>query len=103
MTYNPDINSRAEYPEIKERIGEDPARFLDADLDDEDSAALAAARIRGIRSVDVVQGWIEVEADLDRGPRRDVMAALNQRKSAIEDDVEVTYDEEVAVDGGVSA
>jgi hypothetical protein len=46
---------------------------------------LAKARIRGIESLDVVDGWFEVETSLDRGPRKKVLAMLNQRRAQLEE------------------
>lgn len=83
----------ADYPEIEERIGENPARFLDArdpdgfGLDGDGDApelALAFARIDGIRSVEVCRAWLEVEVDLHDEPRSSVIAALNERKAELE-------------------
>lgn len=92
-TYVPNRDERAEYPEIKERIGEDPARFLDREVDTTTTVDLAVSRIRGIRSLEVALEWIKVEADLDRGPRKKVMALLNRKKQLLEDGVVADLDE----------
>lgn len=84
---------RATYPEIKDKIGEDPARFLDtrdpegfgSDIGDTPELALAFARIRGIQSIDVLDKWFEVEQDLPQGPRRHVVSELSARKKELED------------------
>ncbi|WP_135823043.1 hypothetical protein [Halostella litorea] len=75
-----------ECPDIATEIGEDPARFLDHALFDGDTDAKlrAQARIRGIDHVHVVEGWIEAETQLDRGPRQEVIKRLNQRKAHLE-------------------
>jgi hypothetical protein len=81
--------TREEYPEVAAEIGEDPARFLDYPIIEPDQNSspmlLAKARIRGIESLDVVDGWFEVETSLDRGPRKKVLAMLNQRRAQLEE------------------
>lgn len=76
-------SDRERFPDVKDRIGEDPARFLDIAL--EDTTGTLSARIRGIDFVDVLDEWVQVEAALDRGPRRKVMARLNQRKNWLQE------------------
>ena len=101
---------RPTYPGIEKRIGEDPARFLyvgsvttDSDddlavdeLGDTPKLALAITRIRGITDLDVIQAWIEVEADL--GPRKAVMSKLNQQKALLEDQATAAMSGEVPAD-----
>lgn len=77
---------REEFPEVAEQIGEDPARFLDKPLapdflsgGDTTPLALAKARIRGIDRLEVVARWLEVEHQLDRGPRESIVEKLEQR------------------------
>jgi hypothetical protein len=86
--------TREEYPKVAAAIGEDPARFLDCPIsapDQERSSPMlvAKARIRGIESLDVVDGWMEVETSLDRGPRKKVIAMLNQRRAQLRDEGDV--------------
>jgi len=86
--------TREEYPEVAAAIGEDPARFLDYPIiapGEEGSSPMlvAKARIRGIESLDVVDGWMEVETSLDRGPRKKVVAMLNQRRAQLRDESDV--------------
>lgn len=82
---------RERFPILEEQIGEDPARFLDCDLldEDDDRLELVAARIRGIRFTKVIRAWIAVERNLGRGhddrPRDLVIDLLEQREAAIED------------------
>lgn len=103
-------HNRAEYPEIKAEIGEDPARFLDtkdpegfgSDEGDTPQLALAFARIRGIDNLPTLERWVEVEADLDCGPRRHVMSELNLRKKQLEEE-QSAETEEIDTSGGVSA
>lgn len=77
---------REEFPEVAEVIGEDPARFLDKPLAPDYRSggsttpmALAKARIDGIDSLVVVARWLEVEHQLDRGPRDSVVERPEQR------------------------
>ena len=82
--------TREQFPKIAQEIGEDPARFLDAPLlaPDREGASpflLAQARIRGIDRFDVLQAWITVEVALERGPREQMIALLNQRKSELDE------------------
>lgn len=100
-----ETTSREEYPEIEERIGEDPARFLDKPLLRGESSPLqlAFARIRGIQDPEVLSTWADVERDLERGPRDRVVNAIKQRAAElnqnppseepreIREDVEATY------------
>jgi hypothetical protein len=72
---------RERFPDVKERIDEDPARWLDR----EPLGKTADARIDGIDFLDVVDAWVRVEAELERGPRREVIAKLNQRKAWLEE------------------
>ena len=82
--------TREQFPQIAQEIGEDPARFLDAPLlePDREGASpflLAQARIHGIDRFDVLQAWITVEVALERGPRKQVIGLLNQRKSELDE------------------
>lgn len=74
-------SDRPTYPDIAAEFGEDPARFLDNPTGD-GVPGLAFARIRGIESLDLLRKWFAVETDL--GPRRDAIAALNQRQRQLE-------------------
>ena len=107
------LQNRPRYPAVEAEIGEDPARFLwtrstdgrDTGQGDSPELALAMARIRGIRSPATVQAWINVEADLDIGPRKHIIAALNRRKSALDEiDASDSTEEESATQsqGGVA-
>ena len=74
---------------------EDPARFLDtrrfergelgSGQGSTPAIALAVMRIRGIRSVDVVETWIEYEVELPYGPRSTIMGELYTRKAALQE------------------
>ena len=71
-------SNRPRYPDLVEAIGEDPARYLHQPDD------TTFARIRGIVDEDVLDAWFSVETDL--GPRRKVIAALNARRAALDED-----------------
>ena len=101
-------SDRAEYPEVEQEISEDPARWLDRDLlertavrqeanpisefdevhlvEDTDVSTpgqIVLSRIRGIDSLLVVRHWLEVEHDLDRGPRDTIVDALQERANKL--------------------
>jgi hypothetical protein len=103
-------SDRAEYPDRKQEIGEDPARWLDQDLlertavqqevdptsefgeirlvEDTDVSTpgqLVLSRIRGIDSKLVIRHWLEVEHDLDRGPRDTIVDALQERAETLKE------------------
>lgn len=93
------MNTRAETPEwqrrLKQKLGENPARFLDHNLvergrghTDRTLQRLVFARIRGIDRLEVVNAWIAVERKIDRGPRDRVIDLLEQRKAYLEKDGE---------------
>jgi hypothetical protein len=69
---------REQFPAVKDRIGEDPARFLDYPEDPE-GLRLAYARIRGIDRQEVVVEWLRVERELERGPRETVIGWIQER------------------------
>jgi hypothetical protein len=88
-TADPD---RETFPDIADEIGEDPARFLDNPLvvpGESSPMLLAKARIRGIADTDTIEAWIDVETSLDRGPRKKVIAMLNQRRAHLRDQADV--------------
>jgi hypothetical protein len=83
-------SSEAGVPEWRQAIaadiGDDPGRWLDRTLvergpnhTDRTMQRAVHARIQGIRSREVIDAWQEVEVRLERGPRQQVMAWLNQR------------------------
>lgn len=61
--------NREVYPHVEDAIGEDPARFLDRELD-QDALAFLESRIEGIDELDVIGAWRGVEAKLVRTPDR---------------------------------
>lgn len=79
-----DEPDRQQFPELVEAINEDPAQFLDHDLDaDHDQRRLAVGRIEVIDYLGVVNAWIQVERQLDRGPRDPIIELLEQRREWI--------------------
>ena len=90
------MNTRGETPawqrRLKQKLGENPARFLDHDLIERGSShtdrtlqRLVCARIRGIDRLEVVNAWIAVERKIDRGPRNRVIEVLEERKAYLEE------------------
>jgi hypothetical protein len=78
--------TRERYPELRDDIGEDPARFLDYDLvQNEAKRELALARIRGIDKIAKVRGWIAVERGLNRPMRTGIIRALEEREDELEE------------------
>lgn len=77
---------RQEFPGIAERIGHDPAKFLDRDLVErgpnhtwQTSKHLVLALIKGLPTIGKVNGWLKVEKQLDRGPREPIVELLETR------------------------
>jgi hypothetical protein len=80
-----DTSERMRCPTLVESIGEDPARWLDADLlADDDRASMVKTLIDGIDSLQRVRAWRAVERRLaardDRDPRAPIMQRLDQRE-----------------------
>jgi hypothetical protein len=76
---------RERFPEVKEHIDEDPTRFLDVEGIDR----TMHSRIQGIDFLNVADAWIQgIDAELERGPRKQVIARLNQRKAWLEENGE---------------
>lgn len=71
---------RERFPRLKERIGEDPARYLD--VDSIDDLQLARARIRGIDFLATLRAWRAVERQL--GPWPKVLEWLDEREAELE-------------------
>lgn len=75
---------RVEFPRLRDRLGEDPATFLDRDLvGDRGAQRMVRDRISGIDSLEVLSAWRAVERKLgehhDREPRQGVLDALDER------------------------
>lgn len=75
---------RPTFPELEDRIGEDPARFLYTDGFGENDRQLILARIRGIDFIESVNAWIAVERRLTGG-RSAIIDALEERKAYLEE------------------
>lgn len=81
------------FPKIVERIGENPARFLDRDVmgttpeGQSKPSLMLEARIQGIDYLEVIGCYLAVETQLDREecPRSGVMNLLEERKAWLED------------------
>lgn len=91
-------DDRQSFPTVKDRIGEDPARFLDVSVytPDEESSPLstALARIRGIDRLEVLAAWEAVERALgnERGdatreecPRKGILYPIEDRRRELEE------------------
>jgi len=82
-------SDRDTFPNLRDDLGEDPARFLDRPLVDPSGVGsspfeLARARIRGIDKLAVINAWIAVEKQIDRGPRDRVLDLLQERMTELE-------------------
>jgi hypothetical protein len=80
------------YPDYRDTFGEDPARFLHHHLD-------PTPRIQAIRDRGLVRAYLDVETDRDE-PRREVVAACNQRLDTLTTDSGGAAARAVATDGG---
>lgn len=83
-------SDRPAFPEVRERIGEDPARFLATDLDE-------SPRIQGIQSEAVLDEWEYVETELPEGPRDGILRQLEARRQQLqghEDEQSATLSED---------
>lgn len=83
---------------MRDRLGEDPAQFLDKPLETRsgwrhttagyhstsDPIDAIRSRIRGIDRLQVVAAYLTVEHRLDRGPRDQVVSLLEQRREHLE-------------------
>jgi len=82
-------SERESFPQLREDLGEDPARYLDVpmfiDGNREPPLFTAFARIRGIDRLEVANAWLAVERRLDRGPRDPVVEALEERIAYLEE------------------
>jgi len=76
---------RARYPQLKDDVGEDPARFLDHDLVSTEWSAIVESRINGIDRLPVLRAWLAIERRLDRGPRDYVIDLLDERERFLQE------------------
>jgi hypothetical protein len=79
------------FPDIKDQLGYNPARFLmptDDEMDELSWTTRAKAFIDGMDDVETVRAWLTVEAALELGanggPRKKVIRWLNHRQAVIE-------------------
>jgi len=113
-----DRSERERFPEVAEEIGEDPARWLDHDMlkqtlvrqevdpnsefgqmrlvEDNDKNStfgkMFRARVRGIDKLFVIRKWLEVEHELDRGPRhKQVIEPLKERAQDLKENGERSH------------
>jgi hypothetical protein len=79
---------RATFPALRERLGEDPARWLDREIVDS-GTSMVLDRIESIDDLEVIRAWKAVERNLGRGrggdPRSGVMSALEEREQTLEE------------------
>jgi len=85
-----DDTGRASFPDLADRHGHDPGRWLDRPLlGDADSGETplrqAFAIIRGIGSKAELRAWRAVERQLDRGPRDAVVDRINHRLAELDE------------------
>jgi hypothetical protein len=79
------------FPDIKDQLGYNPARFLvptDDAMDELSWQTRTQAFIRGMNDVETIRAWLRAEAALEQGanggPRKQVVEWLNRRQVAIE-------------------
>jgi len=92
------MNTTVETPEwqqdMKDDIGENPARFLDQDIpvDADSPTSMFIARVRGIDRLEVVGAWLGAErrlaAEQDRQPRDHVINLPQQRRESLQENGE---------------
>lgn len=76
--------TRERCPDLAEIIDEDPARWLDrALIDDEAARELVKSRIRGLEDVNTVNVWAAAEKRIERGPRQGVLDWLDERRDEL--------------------
>ena len=84
------VRDRPTFPEFKTEFGEDPARFLYADLD-------PWPRLRAIDDPELLRAYARVEAQRET-PRKPLLGRINQRIATLADGPDSTA---VAADGGI--
>jgi hypothetical protein len=107
------VTDRETFPDLRERFGEDPARYLDRDLMERDGTRVTYGtdhrgrttaniradedtsphgervrqRIEGIRSLELLRAWRAVERRLGRGPsgepRQKVLDWIDEREKEL--------------------
>jgi len=81
---------RERFPELREQLGEDPARWLDWSIPGErDRERMVRTRIESIDRIEVIRAWKAVERRLGRGedggPRSGIVQALDEREAVLEE------------------
>jgi len=86
---------RERFPELRERLGEDPARWLDAEIlgtgtkHVDGRSRMVRDRIESIDRIVVIRAWKAVERRLGRGedggPRSGIIDALDEREKVLEE------------------
>jgi len=81
---------RERFPELREQLGEDPARWLDWSIPGErDRERMVRTRIESIDRIEVIRAWKAVERRLGRGedggPRSGIVQALDEREGVLEE------------------
>ncbi|MCU4799783.1 hypothetical protein OB920_05310 [Halobacteria archaeon HArc-gm2] len=81
---------RERFPDLGERLGEDPARWLDWPiLGNRDRERFVKTRIESIDRVAVLRAWKAVERRLGRGesggPRSGIIDALDEREAVLDE------------------
>jgi len=86
---------RERFPGLRERLGEDPARWLDAEIlgtgtkHIDGRSRMVRTRIESIDRIEVVRAWKAVERRLGRsddgGPRSGIIQALDEREGVLEE------------------
>jgi hypothetical protein len=79
--------SRATFPTLRDKIDEDPARFLDHDIFGTPCGMgrMMRARIQGIDDLETIRAWRAVERKINRGPRERVLEWLDDREEELEE------------------
>lgn len=89
--FNPDTGDKHEFPNLKERYGEDPAYYLTS------NRHFAEARISGIRYPGVLVAFLAAERTItDGNPRDEVLRFLNERSIELTGEPIVEPDDELA-------
>lgn len=72
-------SDRVRYPELREELGEDPARYLASD-----ETHLAHARIKALETIEEIQAWRRVEGEIREDSRPSIMRALHDREQHLD-------------------
>ncbi|SFS00219.1 hypothetical protein SAMN05216559_2328 [Halomicrobium zhouii] len=88
-------HDRERFPGLREQLGEDPARWLDAEIlgigskHVDGRSRMVRDRIESLDRIEVVRAWKAVERRLDRGddggPRSGIIEALDEREADLDE------------------